>query len=516
MIVFARLSYPAVTRAAVLTFLVACFPAVASAALVAGDDEKNGVTAPATPSDVPCRQVGDALAVDVRCALLLATNRNLDILDQQLSLRAAGRREWLARRDFAVKFVPEGRASTASGTAPVDPTVPATAAVSESWRAGIGLSKRFQTGTAISAEPFHEDAAGFKSNGLSVSASQALLRGILPSYNRANLDSSISQNRSAAWIREQQLASTLVGIVEQLLTLWETGERLAIYEEALKAFETKVRATEARQRVGLATSIDVYRVQIERTAIRDQLESATEQLGLALDRFRFSLNLPPEETLRPTVPEAAVVPTFDLEKEVTVAEARRADVRLAEENLNEAKRRLRLARHALLPDLALQVGFEYRNYTASPSITPLGSSSQWLFSFRTSADVSRDVERANVQDALDQVAMAERNLLRTRQRVRDDVRMALRSLERARKQEAIQREQIRQASAKLSVAEAKFRNGLANNFDLLEAEVELRNARMTLLGARREVLAGVHRVMNSRGTYLDWILETYGIDTRGL
>jgi outer membrane protein TolC len=110
------------------------------------------------------------------------------------------------------------------------------------------------------------------------------------------------------------------------------------------------------------------------------------------------------------------------------------------------------------------------------------------------------------------VEIAARALVQTQERARDEIRSLGRQLERLRKQEEIQREQIEQAASKLAIAEAKFRNGLASNFDFMEAETELRNAQVALLSAQRDLVPAAHRLLNGEGLYDGWLKETYAVD----
>jgi outer membrane protein TolC len=143
---------------------------------------------------------------------------------------------------------------------------------------------------------------------------------------------------------------------------------------------------------------------------------------------------------------------------------------------------------------------------------PLPALPSWTFSLRSSGELGRVAERAVYQDALDRVEIAARALVQTQERARDEVRALGRQLERLRKQEAIQREQIEQAASKLAIAEAKFRNGLASNFDFLEAETELRNAQVAFLAAQRDLVPAANRLLNGTGQYEDWLKRTYAVD----
>jgi outer membrane protein TolC len=84
-----------------------------------------------------------------------------------------------------------------------------------------------------------------------------------------------------------------------------------------------------------------------------------------------------------------------------------------------------------------------------------------------------------------------------------EVRFALRLLNRTEDNISIQREQIEQAMGKLELAKIKFSRGLADNFDLIEAESELRSAEIGLVSAVTQYIEGQYRLKAAMGTLIE-------------
>ena len=176
--------------------------------------------------------------------------------------------------------------------------------------------------------------------------------------------------------------------------------------------------------------------------------------------------------------------------EPDVDTAGRFDVKIASETLSEARRQVRVTRHAILPDLNAAFTMRYRKRGEAPDLpATLASPSGTTWALSLSAPVRsggppkgrlpgcpRSRGGRDSRPRADAGAGTGRDPLLGR------------LLDRLHKQEAIQREQIEQAASKLAIAEAKFRNGLASNFDFLEAESELRNAQVNLLAAQRDLV----------------------------
>jgi outer membrane protein len=464
---------------------------------------------PLSPESVEeCRWDGPTLLVDLPCAFRLARQNSFDILDQETYLSGARRNEKLAGHDFAVQLTPTFSSISVGNpnTSPLQtPGAPTQEASTSLYRGGLRFSKHFGIGTNVSMEPFYEWGSGNRVSGLLVGVTQPLLRGVAPVYVENGLNAAMSQTRVAGLSQTQSCVATLLVVVDQLATLEELQERHRLYSEELLSMETKLTITEARERAGLASSLDVLRTKIERTNLRDLVTSVSDQVGDASDRLRFTLRLPPGLPIR------GVIGPHDTPREPApeAGLSARYDVRIAAEGLSEARRQVRVARHAILPDLNATFSMSLQGGTTEYTLPSLPT---WTLTFSSSGELGRPVERAAYQDALDRVEIAARALVRTQELARDEVRSLGRQLERLRKQEAIQREQIEQAASKLAIAEAKFRNGLASNFDFLQAEMELRNAQVALLSAQRDVVPATHRFLNGLGRYDDWVKETYAVD----
>jgi outer membrane protein TolC len=83
------------------------------------------------------------------------------------------------------------------------------------------------------------------------------------------------------------------------------------------------------------------------------------------------------------------------------------------------------------------------------------------------------------------------------------VRQNFDSLLKAAERMQIRKEQINQASGKLALAEIKFGYGMANNFDVIEAQTELQTARVNLLAAKIEHIVGRYRLRAAMGTLIE-------------
>ena len=111
---------------------------------------------------------------------------------------------------------------------------------------------------------------------------------------------------------------------------------------------------------------------------------------------------------------------------------------------------------------------------------------------------------------------AKRTLRRVEQGLQEEVRNARARLERLEKSVVLQGERALQSEARAAIADARYRNGLADNFDLLEAATEERGARIALASAEADRVVAVHELVAARGGYLDWFEASFGLNLRVL
>ena len=76
-------------------------------------------------------------------------------------------------------------------------------------------------------------------------------------------------------------------------------------------------------------------------------------------------------------------------------------------------------------------------------------------------------------------------------------------LKKTRERIAIIEQQINNAIGKLELSRIKFNNGMADNFDMIEAETEVHRARLSLLSARINHIIGTYRLRKTIGTLIE-------------
>ncbi|MBI2836046.1 MAG: TolC family protein [Acidobacteria bacterium] len=390
--------------------------------------------------------------------------------------------------------------------------------------------------------------------GYTVSIKQPLPRGFGPSatYDLRNAArGAVSSERRLTEARQQLVVSTAgayFAVVRQQ-RLVEAGERALARAGKLR------RASEARASVGLATQLDVFRAdllaaqaQAQLALQREALAGAEDYLKLLLGRSAAApLALAPgdltnaDEVLRavglPPGPQAVGQPldrtaeavpngsTTDLlpialahggltgpasrsgagpverspqpgagaaDGLIPIALASRLDVREARDRVDDARRTARVARWNLLPQVNLTTSYVQRRL-GSPSQDPASQLHDgWRFALTTDYALDRAAETAAERSARIGLRAAEREATDVAERAMAEVRAAYRAVERVGESVRIQQQALELAEKQLRLAELRYERGLADNFDVVDAENNLFQAQTGLIAAEVErIIAGL-------------------------
>lgn len=488
-------------------------PPLAATGLAKALPEETGSQPPAEgkaqeaqPEAAPARTtitLQDALsappaATPARFNLEQAINRallaNRGIGDAEDRLAGAGFSMTTAEAEFELKIVPGADVGLVGGGG-ADPT--------DDLGAGVALKKKFSTGTALVLEPKVRRRDERYAAGLEASISQPILRGFNIEHNLSGIHAAEYAERSARRSLYMTQVDTVMATVSGVYEAIRQRELVRLNEESSARLRGHAEAAHAKGKIGLASPIDVYRAKIQLKQAEDNLASARESYRDALDNLKIIMAVPLDRDVQIEAPLEFDRVAINEEAAVQVALESRVEVGAAEDALNEAVRRSRVAKHELLPEFNVVLG--YSRFGREEDFGQLShfDEDNWNIGFTTSTDLTRTEERAAYEQSLLTLKGANRGLSLRRDEVARQVKRELRNLRRAEKRISIQQEQIEQADGKLELARVKFSRGMADNFDVIEAEGELRQAQTNLLSAVTEYILGTYRLRAVMGTLLE-------------
>jgi outer membrane protein TolC len=424
--------------------------------------------------------------------LALRANRSLirsayGVESQELSVDAA-------RSEFELKFLPQATA----------------AATDESRRigGGVAVKKKFAPGVIAGISPeifrlYGDDSDPAYGSQLEISLTIPLLRGFGSQINLNGVRLAQYSLRSVKRSHYLVKVNTVLEAVAAVYNIVQQRELVHLYQAQADRFQGHVVRAGAREKIGLATPIDVYRAQIRLKDAQNSLNRAQEALRNAGDRLKIVLAIPLEQAMQVVAPLVCQPVDISISSAVETALQHRVELKQVDDDVKEAQRAARLSKNNLFPRLDLETNYtRLGNDDAFDGIARV-SEDFWSVRLVGETDWARTAEKATYQQA--RLAARQAGLSRSARidTIKREVRQVYDALQKAQERMQIRTDQIEQAKGKQALAKIKFGHGMADNFDLIEAETELQEARTNLLAAKIEYIVGMYRLRVALGTLIE-------------
>jgi len=308
--------------------------------------------------------------------------------------------------------------------------------------------------------------------------------------------------RNAAAEEVQSTAADLV--LETIAAYWSlvtSRETERVLSDALAAYDAHLRDARNRREFGLAASNEVLAVQVERDRAELARLRATSAASLADANLSRLLDLPPGTRVEPVEPlERPAAPDVDVELLVTAALAARHDRAALASRVATADAQTRAERAARLPQLAASAGFDYAN----PNRKILPPDPRWNDTWDVSLTLSLNVfdggrTSAAVARAEARAEAARRRLEDLDRRIRLHVIRAALDLSTAQAAVAVAERALEAGRENRRVAADRYREGLIQSSELLDAETALLRAGLDRTEALTQVRLAVAALDRAAG-----------------
>lgn len=257
----------------------------------------------------------------------------------------------------------------------------------------------------------------------------------------------------------------------------------------------------------LADAERIIRLEADRARVtflqaRNLVVNAREDYETALDEFKILIGMP---TITPidVVEEGLDLPEPHVDEQVAINTALRLrlDLLTALDRVDDARRDLEITRNNLLPDLNLSGSVAY---TTNPdhlsSLNFREDNETWNLGVDLEIPLDRKAERNVYRSSLISLRRAERAYDLFSDRVRLQVRRALRRIERAKFTLLIQEEQIKSNEKRREQAQIQFDKGEISNRDIVDADTDLLEARNAYDDAQSELRQAILNFRLATGT----------------
>lgn len=301
--------------------------------------------------------------------------------------------------------------------------------------------------------------------------------------------------------------SLISDVADSYLTVGEMEERIALARDTVNSREQARELVARRREAGIASDLDFFAADGALATARAELANLERQRSAAQNLLRLLVGTPPADLpprpapgVRPDAPgteQQATVPelTAGLPSEVLL---RRPDVAAAEQQLVAANANIGAARAAFFPRITLTGLYG----TASATLSGLfeGGSLAWSFQPVLSLplfDAGRARDGVDLAQARKVIAVAQYE--KTIQQAFREVSDLLAARELLRRQLQAQEVAAGAQNQRVRLTEARYKGGVANYLELLDAQRESFTAQQAVVQLRRQTLSAAVQLYKALG-----------------
>lgn len=443
-----------------------------------------------------CHSASDkCMVLTLDSAISRALNYNRPLMNNVDSKVKAEYGIILAQSEFNITFTPHSKTGYVGG---------GHAGAGMSYGGGIDFGKKFETGTEISFGPciLRTPDKHYHAN-IQAMISQPLLRGFGRDYQLARLKGAEFNLRSACRSLFTAQIQLTIRTIQSLYEVVKAKKSVELNQASYHRIKAFYRSAKMKEKIGLCDSLDVYRAEIELQQAKDTLTSAEERLLESEDILRDLLALPLDTCISVDVPLIYTPSNVKEEEAIKYALDHRIEMDQAEDQWREAYRQSKVDKENLYPDINLVL--DYTNTGRHEYFTSCWRrrESKWGIGFSTSGDFDPLGNELAYQTTLSAIDAAERGMEQVKANLNLDVKRAIRQLYRIHKRINLQEEQIKTSEGQLYLAQIKFNRGMANNFDVIQAEKTLRSAQLTYWSALIDHIVGEYQLLAAIGLLTD-------------
>jgi outer membrane protein len=339
--------------------------------------------------------------------------------------------------------------------------------------------------------PDTTQSGGTTPRGFGATLTQNLFNGFQTPNRTRQAESQVRAARETLRTTEQSVL--LNGVVAYMNLLRDTAV-FELQRSNVAVLEEQLRQTKQRLESGNVTATDVYQSEARLSVGRTQLFVAEAAYRISRATYRQVIGVEPSKLQ----PAAAVDRHFpnSLSTVTAVAVVEHPAVATAQYNVDVALFQVKVAEGALYPTLSL-VGSVQKNYDLA-----LTTPESFTASVGTQLAVpiyQGGVEFSQIRQAKETVGQRRQELDVARDQVRLTIHQAWAQLDASKSSIISTQSQVKAAESALNGVREEARLGQRTTLDVLNAQQELVNARVALVGAQRDRVVNSYTVLSSIG-----------------
>ncbi len=237
------------------------------------------------------------------------------------------------------------------------------------------------------------------------------------------------------------------------------------------------RRAEARFELGEVSALDKFRAQQQELEAKNALIQRQQEYESRLDEFKITLGMPLDERIDVQDVWPKMVPVrLKGTSALRAALANRLDLRSEKQRAEDAERAARIAKNALLPELGLTAGWSVGTDEDAGNPGEDWDAGEYSVGLALEVPIDKIEERNAYRSALIALDRQKRAYALKEDRIRKEVRDALRQVRRLEATVGIQDTKRKLSERRLKNARYLFDEGSAGNRDIIEAQQDLLDA----------------------------------------
>ena len=276
-------------------------------------------------------------------------------------------------------------------------------------------------------------------------------------------------------------------------------EFLKASEQAAEQMEAHLRDLENMYKVGMIAENDLLKAKVQLSQVRLMRIRAENVLKMARTAFCSVVGLPLEtEVELKSELKYEPPPPLDLEDAVATALKERPEVKAMEYTLKALEKSVSVTKAQWLPNLVLVGNYNYKKPNRE-------NENKWYRSWDVTLALQMNIwDWGSVHYQTSQAEHRLRQMRRTYEQLKDgitlEVTQAYLSLKEAQERVSACEENLAQAEENYRVTEEKFKQGMATNTDVLDANAMLTRAKVERIQALADYNLAIAKLERAMGT----------------
>jgi len=369
----------------------------------------------------------------------------------------------------------------------------------EYFSGGLELSMKNSLGMSGSVTPEIQNTGDNYRSSVDISLNIPLLKGFGQDYTLDALNSSLYDLENSKRSFYQQQVNIVLDTVSTVYKIIKSQQQIQLLSNQIDLLQHHLSITRIKEKKRLSSSMDLYRAEIRLKDVQNELTVINEQLKNQNDKLKDLLAMPLQSHLSVEALVDYKPVETKLSEAIDIALENRIEIEQSQRFIEESKRKFIIAKKNVWPRLDLKLGYEKygdnKSFDLDKEIV--------TFSLNSSPDLLRLDDKRALEQARIRLKQSQLDLVSEKQKVSREVRSQVYHMRKIQKLISDRKQQSRQAQGKLELASSKFNHGLADNFNLLEAQSQAQRVRSDLLLDTIDYIVSMYRLRAQLGTLID-------------